>query len=89
MPLFQVFAYAYIANSCEHNSYSFQWMILKPIRIVTHEELLCLKTVSFIRPFLTELCPFFKYLLMYIVQIRAYNSPIGSALVNMILQFIS
>jgi len=25
-----------LANSCEHNSYSFQWMIVKPSRIVTH-----------------------------------------------------
>jgi len=26
-----------LANSCEHNSsYSFQWMVLKPSRIVTH-----------------------------------------------------
>ena len=31
-------AYAYIANSFEHNSsYSFQWMIFKPSRIVTHD----------------------------------------------------
>jgi len=35
-----------LANSCEHNSYSFQWMVLKP-RIVTH--------FTFICPFLTEL----------------------------------
>jgi len=25
-----------LANSCDHNSYSFQWMILKPSRIVIY-----------------------------------------------------
>ena len=41
-PLFQIFAYAYKANSCEHNSsYSFQWMIFKPCWIVTYGRLLC------------------------------------------------
>ena len=62
MPLFQIFANAYVANSCKHNSYGFS-DDLEPI--VTHDELFCLKAVSFIRPFLTELCPFFNYLLMY------------------------
>ena len=61
MPLFQLFAYAYIASSCEHNSsYSFQWMIMKPFRSVTHEELFCLKAVSFIRPFLSRGMPLFQ-----------------------------
>ena len=68
IPLFQILAYAYIANSCEHNtSYSFKWMILKPSRIVTHGMQLCLKAGSFysfflteFRSFLTELCPVFQ-----------------------------
>ena len=54
-----------LANSCEHNSNSSQWMILKLSRIVTHGTYMDV----FIRPFLTELCPFFKYLLMRILQI--------------------
>ena len=60
-------AYAYIANSFEHNSYSFQWMILKPSRIVTHDILVCVKAGIFIHHFLTKLCPFFKYLLINIL----------------------
>ena len=51
MPLFQIFANAYVANSCKHNSYGFS-DDLEPI--VTHEELFCLKAVSFIRPFLSR-----------------------------------
>ena len=47
-----------LANSCEHNSScSFQWMVLKPSRIVTHGTWLCVKDL-FIRLFLTELWPF-------------------------------
>ena len=67
MYLFQISAYVYIASSCEHNSsYSFQWIILKPSRIVTQGTQLCVKAGFFMRPFRTELCPL-KYFLMTIL----------------------
>ena len=74
--LFQIFAYAYIAISCEHNSYSFQWKILRLSRIVTHSTQLCLKALSFcLSPFLTA--PFSNiYLCIYSKFGRIY-SPVG------------
>jgi len=39
-----------LPNACEHYSYSFQCMILKPSRIITHGTRLCVKGGFFIRP---------------------------------------
>ena len=64
MPLFQPFAYAYIASSCEHNCLQFQWMILKTSRIVTHSTQLCLKAGYFYS--------FFPYRVMPLFQLIAY-----------------
>ena len=80
-----------LTNSCKHNSScSFQWMVLKPSRIVTHGTWLCVKDL-FIRLFLSY-GPF--QIFIYIYQIclvfligglhflRVYNVPVGGALVT-------
>ena len=81
-----------LAISCEHNlSYSFQWMILKPFRIVTHGTLLCVKAV-FYSSFTNRVMPFFKYLLMnnlvFIIGglhfLWVYTAPVAGALVSML-----
>jgi len=66
MPPFQIFAYAYIANSCEHNfSYSLKGMILKPSRIVSHGTLLMNILI---------------FLIGGLHYIRAFKAPVGGAL---------
>ena len=64
-----------LANSCEHNSYSFQQMILKPSRIVTYGMYLCIRAGYFYLSFPNRVMPRFQiFAYAYIANSLEHNS---------------